>query len=170
MSGQLDATPSILAEGLETMVGCLKQGWLKLKALKMEDLWLAGWSLGLRHQLLAFDIIDLTPVPATKCMGVLLDVSFSVEAQVVYWIRFKILVLIFKVLNSLWSVYLWDRKEDCTQFTTVCWWSLTWRVFDCPQPEPGPLQPWHQLGRTPYWARPGPWRMWCNSASVWCSG
>lgn len=76
MDGQTDITARNLAKGLEAMVG-----WLRLNPAKTDVFWLSRVDSGVRHQLLILGHALLTPAQMVKSLGVFLDVSLSVEAQ-----------------------------------------------------------------------------------------
>lgn len=82
MDGQQGTVPESLAENLEAMVGWLKQSWLKLNPLRMAVLWLNRVDFGLRCQLPTFNNVSITPVLIEKSLGVTLNSSLSLKAQV----------------------------------------------------------------------------------------
>lgn len=68
---QLDAIPVNLAEGMETVVGWLKQSQLRLKPSKMEFQWLEGGNTGIRSRCPGPDSMPLMPAPTgSGCLPV----------------------------------------------------------------------------------------------------
>ena len=74
--------PRTVWPGLEAVVDWLKLSRLKLNPAKTEVLWLGRRAERQLWELLTLDGTQLTPVPSVKSLGVNLDSSLSMEAQV----------------------------------------------------------------------------------------
>ncbi|XP_054842011.1 uncharacterized protein LOC129334090 [Eublepharis macularius] len=82
MDGQPDMAPDHLARALEAVTAWLKQSRLKLNPVKTEVLQLGRGLPDVGIQLPALDGTPLATLPVVKSLGVLLDVSLSMEVQV----------------------------------------------------------------------------------------
>ena len=82
MDSHPSTLPECLASCLEAMVDWLKRSWLKLNPAKTEVLWLGRHAERQMRELPALDGTQLTPVPSVKSLGVILDSSLTMEAQV----------------------------------------------------------------------------------------
>lgn len=82
MDGWPDCAPDVLARAFEAVARWLKQNQLKLNLSKMGVLCLGQGKGRMGIQLPALDGVLLTPVPSMKSLGVTLDASLFIEAQV----------------------------------------------------------------------------------------
>ena len=82
MGSHPSTPPDCLASCMEAVVDWLKQSRLKLNPAKTEVLWLGRHAERQLRELLALDGTQLTPVQLVKSLGIILDSSLSMEAQV----------------------------------------------------------------------------------------
>ncbi|CAI5764971.1 Hypothetical predicted protein [Podarcis lilfordi] len=82
MDGHTDSIPDTLTRCLEAVAGWFRGSRLKLNPSKTEVLWLGRDGMGMRDQLPSLAGAQLVPLPSVKSLGVILDVSLSMEAQV----------------------------------------------------------------------------------------